>query len=145
MYGTQSTFSFIASATALPPNAGVPRTAPHFPADRSCIQRSLSGGIAHQNTFAMIDSLASKGGQYPCIVAMHRALYDGPHAAELRQDIPYRPHMTIATHADAASSDVAIKEARRLRLPVSARLTAVTLVKRDGERIEHVAEIPLSG
>ena len=79
------------------------------------------------------------------IIAMYRSFYGGPLAAELRKDIPFRPHMTIATCANALSVEVAVREAQCFRLPMSARVTSVAIVKRDGDRIEEIADVPLPG
>lgn len=37
------------------------------------------------------------------LTELHRALYDGPHRAQLDRARPYRPHMTVATNADRAA------------------------------------------
>jgi 2'-5' RNA ligase len=36
------------------------------------------------------------------LTALHERLYDGPHRFELHPAIPFRPHMTVATHSDRA-------------------------------------------
>lgn len=37
------------------------------------------------------------------LTALHERLYGGPHQSELDPAIPYRPHMTMATHTDRAA------------------------------------------
>jgi len=77
--------------------------------------------------------------------ALHRALYAGPFAADLRRDIAFQPHVTIGVAPTSA-------EARRLAAILSRRptdmagqLDRLQLVAFDGGRIDPVGAYRLSG
>ena len=62
------------------------------------------------------------------IVSLHRALYDGTHRSQLRPDIPFRPHMTIATDARLAILETA-KTDHVAKFPVRAEIRGIDIVE----------------
>ncbi|MDU8909645.1 2'-5' RNA ligase family protein [Aestuariicoccus sp. MJ-SS9] len=75
------------------------------------------------------------------LTALHRRLYEGPHRHDLRSDLPYAPHMTVATNADQTvieGLDVADIGA----LPITGTVKALELVEATGDRLNARATIP---
>ena len=79
----------------------------------------------------------------PELVALHQALYDGPHLQELRSDIPYAPHMTIATASDAGRIHEAFIASERLSFPLHAWIAAVDVVMLAANRLNLLAHFSL--
>ena len=78
------------------------------------------------------------------VMAMHHALYDGPHRAEFSAAHPFKPHMTIATCDTRAAIDrVDVSDIGAL--PIAARLSALRLVRFEDGRLETVKTAPLTG
>lgn len=76
------------------------------------------------------------------LTALHKELYSGPHRAELNLDIPYRPHMTIATHEDRTiieQLDVGAIGA----LPISGKISALQVVEHIDNRLHRLRTIQL--
>src|SRR5476651_1030375 len=62
----------------------------------------------HANEFLLL--MAARGAE--SIAALHDKLYTRSLAAQLRRDIPYEPHITLARHAEFVRLDAAFEEAR---------------------------------
>ncbi len=68
------------------------------------------------------------------VTALHEALYAGPHRGSLRRDIPFRPHLTVATCDTAEEARDALAEAAKLAYPIGGDVDAVVLERlTDGE------------
>jgi 2'-5' RNA ligase len=95
----------------------------------TCVFRRATVELDHFSGAHCVFLVASEGGRE--IVRLHDALYTGPLAADLRTDLPYIPHVTVARCATA-------DEARRVvallgDLAMSTRLDRVDiLVAADG-------------
>jgi 2'-5' RNA ligase len=63
------------------------------------------------------------------LAALHRRFYEGPQASELRHDIAFQPHVTIAEAASAAALQPAIGEAATLPLPTPARMPGLSVAE----------------
>jgi 2'-5' RNA ligase len=68
----------------------------------ACVFRRTAVALDHFTGAHCVFLVADEGG--PQIVQLHDALYTGPLVADLRSDLPYVPHVTIArcTTADDA-------------------------------------------
>jgi 2'-5' RNA ligase len=76
------------------------------------------------------------------LIALHQQLYDGSQLAELNPDIPYRPHMTVATNEDRTiieRLDVATLGA----FPLSGRIRAIEVVELADNTLHPLRTIPL--
>jgi 2'-5' RNA ligase len=95
----------------------------------------------YANEFVFL--MASRGAA--SIGALHDKLYTRGLQPHLRRDLPYEPHITLARHADFASLEGALDEAKdRFGDELVDVIRAVTLVSvgRDG-KIERLGEFPL--
>ncbi|MEW9919939.1 2'-5' RNA ligase family protein [Marimonas sp. MJW-29] len=71
------------------------------------------------------------------LTALHDLLYDGPQRAELSPDIPYEPHMTVATHEDRRA--IAKLDTSALgAFPICATIRELTVVRRDAGMLQRV-------
>ncbi|WP_417676212.1 2'-5' RNA ligase family protein [Roseibium sp.] len=76
------------------------------------------------------------------LISLHQQLCDGPHRAELKLDIPYRPHMTVATHKDRAiieRLDVAALGA----FPIPGTIRALEVVELADNTLQLLRTVPL--
>jgi 2'-5' RNA ligase len=76
------------------------------------------------------------------VTALHEQLYDGPHRSELHPGIPYRPHMTVATHEDRRVIDGLDVEVIG-SFPLRGRINALEIVELSGGALKPVRTIPL--
>ncbi len=73
---------------------------------------------------------------------LHNRLYDGPHRAELNTDIPYQPHMTVATNPDRAAIE-RLDLGDLGPLPIAGTIRALEVVAlRDG-KLRALDTVPL--
>ncbi len=79
---------------------------------------------------------------YAAISKLHDKLYRGPLAAHLRLDIPYVPHIGIATIPDAACIKGLCDELNALPITVNGRIEALTLCSYDGSKITDLESFP---
>jgi 2'-5' RNA ligase len=75
------------------------------------------------------------------ITQLHDMIYAGLPASELRADIPYAPHMTVATCADARRAQEALTASARLALPLRAWIEAMTVVALADAALRELAAI----
>ncbi|MBA3910167.1 MAG: hypothetical protein C0524_09835 [Rhodobacter sp.] len=76
------------------------------------------------------------------LTALHERLYRGPHQSELHPTIPYRPHMTTATHADRAIIQ-RLDESAIGTLPISGIIHALEVVELVDKTLSSLRSIPL--
>lgn len=130
---------------------GVTGYAPHPFADfcRHAVggQRSFPVEFeGHEITFDPVERvhkltlLCSRGGD--SAISLHRALYAGDHRSQLRPDIPYRPHITIAANADASALR-AIDPSAICDLPIRSVIDSVEVVQLAAGDLRNVASISL--
>lgn len=86
-------------------------------------------------------SLLSAAGT-DALIRLHERLHAGSLRAELRPDIPYRPHMTVATHEDRAAIE-RVDAAAIGRFPISGKIGSLDVVKRAGDTLNSLKTIPL--
>jgi 2'-5' RNA ligase len=76
------------------------------------------------------------------LIALHERLYDGPHRSELLPAIPFRPHMTVATHSDRAI--IERLDARAIgAFPISGKVRALEIVELVKKTLIRLRTIPL--
>lgn len=73
---------------------------------------------------------------------LHKQLYEGPHRAELESEIPYQPHMTIATH-DNRSIIERLDVADIGAFPITGTIRALELVELVQGKLNSLETIPL--
>ncbi len=78
------------------------------------------------------------------LTALHHLLYDAPYRTELRKDIPYKPHMTIATHPERARIEQ-LDASVLGPFPIRGMIHALDIVETEAGRLRTLARIPLSG
>lgn len=74
---------------------------------------------------------------------LHNALYARRRDGELRADIPYEPHMTVATCGDASSAKAALAASARIPLPMRAAIDALTVVEVIDWQLRTIARVAL--
>ena len=77
--------------------------------------------------------------------ALHRALYTGPFAGDLRSDIAFAPHVTIGVLPTSADARRLADILARRPVDIVGHLQRLELVAFDGGRVEAVGSYPLSG
>lgn len=76
------------------------------------------------------------------LTALHNQLYEGPHRTELQLEIPYQPHMTVATHANRSVVEQ-LDAADIGPLPISGTITALHLVELVDGKLNALAKASL--
>jgi 2'-5' RNA ligase len=76
------------------------------------------------------------------LIALHERLYDGLHRSELHPTIPFRPHMTIATHSDRAMIE-RLDVAAIGNLPMSGKIHSLEVVDLVENTVLSLRTIPL--
>jgi hypothetical protein len=79
---------------------------------------------------------------YNEISKLHDKLYRGPLAPHLRLDIPYIPHIGIATIPNAATIKALCDQLNSLPVAIHGRIEAITLCSFDGLRIADLESFP---
>lgn len=74
---------------------------------------------------------------------LHDQLYSGLLAAELRQDIPYLPHITIGDHAEPRMLAALDATINARPIAIAGRITHLDVLAIDAHRIATYARIPL--
>lgn len=74
---------------------------------------------------------------------LHRALYVGPFAADLRTDIAFAPHVTVGVLKTPAQATELVEILGRRPLDIAGDLRRLELVAFDGARLEAVGVFPL--
>ncbi len=76
------------------------------------------------------------------ISRLHDKLYRGPLAPFLRLDIPYVPHIGIATIPDAARIKVLCDKLNAMPITIHGQINAITLCSYDGSKITDLESFP---
>jgi 2'-5' RNA ligase len=77
------------------------------------------------------------------VEALHDALYSGPLEGELRPDIPYIPHVTVAAREHHEEAEDLIRELGQAG--IAARLPALELIAFDGVTVSRLRRFDLLG
>ncbi|MBS0412390.1 MAG: 2'-5' RNA ligase family protein [Proteobacteria bacterium] len=77
--------------------------------------------------------------------ALHRALYAGPFAGDLRTDIAFEPHVTVGVLPTPSQAMALATNIGRAPIDIAGRLDRLHLVAFDGARIEPLGDWPFSG
>jgi 2'-5' RNA ligase len=85
--------------------------------------------------------LADEGAD--ALSALHRAMYAGNLECELRTDVPYRPHITVATADSAKGLETALLHVKALELPLMGRVDALQICAASPRGMETLAKFPL--
>ena len=75
------------------------------------------------------------------LAALHEQLYEGAQRAEQKEDIPYRPHMTIATNPDRTLVE-RLETSSLGGFPLLATIRALEVVKLENGSLHHLRTIP---
>jgi 2'-5' RNA ligase len=78
------------------------------------------------------------------LTALHERLYDGPQRSELHPVIPFRPHMTVATHSDRAIIE-RLDAAAIGAFPIAGKIRALEIVELVERTLVRLRTIPLQG
>ncbi|MGA0600504.1 2'-5' RNA ligase family protein [Caulobacter sp. KR2-114] len=76
---------------------------------------------------------------------LHRALYAGPFAADLRADIAFAPHVTVGVLPTPAEAAALAEILSRQPIGIAGRLDHLQLAAFDGHRLDTLGVYPLSG
>jgi 2'-5' RNA ligase len=82
---------------------------------------------------------------FGAILRLHDALHTGPIEAALRPDIPYLPHITVATTTDYSAARKIAQSLNKGGIDIGGHIDALQVERRSGEVVRQVAEIPLKG
>ena len=74
---------------------------------------------------------------------LHGALYAGPLAAELRTDIPFAPHVTVAALGDHAAAEALAAGIMAAGVGIAGVLRQMILVAFDGGHLQRLGSFPL--
>ena len=85
--------------------------------------------------------MVQQGGE--SLTSLHRQLYAGSLSSELRDDVPFSPHMTVATASSLDLIHAARIEVRSLGLPISGRIEALHVAALDKGCLNHVTCLAL--
>jgi 2'-5' RNA ligase len=77
--------------------------------------------------------------------ALHRALYAGPFAGDLRADIAFEPHVTVGVLPTPAEAAHLAEILGRRPVDIAGRLDRLDLVAFDGARIQPLGVYALTG
>jgi 2'-5' RNA ligase len=107
-----------------------------------CCRYAMLGADAEDDT-AYVFLVPDEG--HGAISLLHDELYRGPLAPYLRLDIPFTPHITIATLADRNQAKQLCDDLNASGIEVAGQLKAVTLGKVEGGVFHDVAAVELKG
>lgn len=79
------------------------------------------------------------------IVLLHDKVYSGPLAPYLRLDIPYIPHITIATIPDGRKVKKLCDELNRTGLEITGSLDGITIGQYDGAVVRDLKALKFTG
>jgi len=82
---------------------------------------------------------------FSAISRLHDRLYAGPLAPALRLDLPFVPHVTVATTADCREAKRLCDSLNQEGLAIAGTLDLLTLVAVEGGRAVPLHEIALTG
>lgn len=101
----------------------------------------VSEEIAHdpfEKTYKLL--LVSSAGSSQ-LAALHDQLYEGVQRAERKDDIPYRPHMTVATNPDRTNIE-RLETSSLGGFPLSGTIRALEVVKLENGGLQHLRTTP---
>ncbi|WP_093412634.1 2'-5' RNA ligase family protein [Salipiger profundus] len=75
------------------------------------------------------------------LAALHDQLYEGVQRAERKDDIPYRPHMTVATNPDRTIIE-RLETSSLGGFPLLGTIRALEVVKLENGRLHHLRTTP---
>jgi hypothetical protein len=78
------------------------------------------------------------------ITALHDVLYTGALASELRRDIPFVPHIGIATNSQKVAVQELVDELNSEPLNIDGVIEALTVSSYDGIRVDDYLRVPLA-
>lgn len=137
---------------------------PHFTMVFACVARIAQGEyLDHVRSvcrsarpfefvcrYVMFDVDARTGKAYACLVPdegfsniarLHDALYRGVLASSLRLDIPYIPHITIASNLDPSDAKNLCDELNAQGVKVTGRVDALTVAALENAKITDLATL----
>jgi 2'-5' RNA ligase len=79
------------------------------------------------------------------LISLHRKLYEGLGHSGFRPDIPFDPHVTVATASSQCRIQAAKAAASVLALPVFGHIEALEIVSLHGDKLSSVDHIRLGG
>lgn len=79
------------------------------------------------------------------LCALHRALYRGQLAGQRRDDLPFEPHMTVASCSDRHALDRARSGSTGLGLPLAGRVDSIVVAALERDGLHGIAQLPLGG
>jgi len=77
------------------------------------------------------------------MIKMHDMLYEGELASELRSDIPYVPHVTIASNESREEMDKLAASINQKDLSIECAVEEVTICSYDGKKVKTIESISL--
>ncbi|HTQ16113.1 2'-5' RNA ligase family protein [Mycobacterium sp.] len=80
----------------------------------------------------------------PEITALHDLLYTDALASELRADIPYIPHISIATIAQKIVAQELVDRLNSERINIKGVIDGLTVCSYDGIRVKDITRLPLA-
>ncbi|GGB27457.1 2'-5' RNA ligase family protein [Allosediminivita pacifica] len=101
----------------------------------------VSEEIAHdpfEQTYKLL--LVSSSGSSQ-LAALHEQLYEGAQRAEQKEDIPYRPHMTVATNPDRTLVE-RLETSSLGGFPLLGTIRALEVLKLENGSLHHLRTIP---
>ena len=81
---------------------------------------------------------------FAAILKLHDALHAGPMEAALRPEMPYLPHITVATTADYTAARRIALSLNDAGIDIPGAIETLVVEHRTGEVIKQVAEVPLA-
>ena len=82
---------------------------------------------------------------YDAMVALHDRLYTSPLAPALRHDLPFVPHMTVASAPDRPTCNHIARELNASGLAITGTLEALDVVSVTDAAVRTVCRAPLNG
>ncbi|MEO1020062.1 MAG: 2'-5' RNA ligase family protein [Pseudomonadota bacterium] len=92
-----------------------------------------------ENAYKMFLCLSNGQSQ---LISLHEKLYDGPQRSELPPDVPYRPHMTVATNKERSELEK-LDSTSIARFPISARISTVEIAELAKSNIQSLKTLRL--
>lgn len=79
------------------------------------------------------------------LIALHDRLYTGPLAPHLRRDLPFLPHLTVASSPDRETCEGLAAHLTQQDIEVPGTVRALTVLRYEAGRVERLIELPLFG
>ena len=115
-----------------------------------CLQDQRPIPLAFRSAEAVKDPLGEDTQVYllpaegrEALTALHDRLYSGPLASELRHDIPYRPHITVAAKRDAAACEALTDQLNARGIDIAGTVDALDLIVLEDGRIKRLGALSL--